>query len=45
MGKTPKRGIEPRASAWQAEMLPTTPYRMKGHHKRQRKLKDFTKDS
>ena len=26
--KTPSRGIEPRASAWQAEMLPTTPTRM-----------------
>ena len=25
--KTPSRGIEPRASAWQAEMLPTTPTR------------------
>lgn len=25
---TPRRGIEPRASAWQAEMLPTTPTRM-----------------
>ena len=24
---TPARGIEPRASAWQAEMLPTTPSR------------------
>ena len=26
--QAPSRGIEPRASAWQAEMLPTTPYRM-----------------
>ena len=26
--KTPSRGIEPRASAWQAEMLPTTPTRI-----------------
>ena len=25
--KAPRRGIEPRASAWQAEMLPTTPTR------------------
>ena len=25
---TPRRGIEPRASAWQAEMLPTTPSRI-----------------
>ena len=26
--RTPSRGIEPRASAWQAEMLPTTPTRI-----------------
>ena len=29
---TPSRGIEPRASAWQAEMLPTTPTRIHIKH-------------
>ena len=30
--RTPSRGIEPRASAWQAEMLPTTPTRIHIKH-------------